>query len=70
MDNSILEQFKQTIPAKSCMITILFVPKNDQQAIELKAKIDAALAGIETHRYSFNLEQRMQPPKANDKPPE
>ena len=58
MDEKLLEQIASKIPDKSCLITIMFVPDNDQQAIELKAKIDAALEGIETRRYSFSLEQR------------
>lgn len=61
MDTNILNQLKADIPNKSCMITIMFVPDNDQQAIEIKAKVDAALKGIETRRYSFNLEQRTPP---------
>lgn len=58
MENGILDKIQTDIPDKVCMITIMFVPENDTHAIEVKAKIDAALEGIETKRYSFNLEQR------------
>jgi len=48
----------QSIPEKCCMITIMFIPESDNEAIAIKAKVDEALKGIETKRYSFNLEQR------------
>lgn len=63
MDANILNQIKADIPDKACLITIMFVPANDQQAIEVKAKIDAALEGMDIKRYSFSLEQRTATPK-------
>ena len=66
MTNGILDKVHAEIPDKACMITIMFVPDSDVQAIEVKAKIDAALQGIETKRYSFNLEQRTPNPKTKD----
>lgn len=46
------------IPDKACMVTIMFIPENDQQALEIKGKIDEALNGVEVKRFSFSLEQR------------
>lgn len=54
---------KQNLPNKACMVTIMFIPDNDHQAIEVKAKLDKALEGVETQRYSFSFEQRNTTPK-------
>lgn len=61
MDNELLKQLKADLPDKTCLITIMFEPTDDQQAIDLKTAIDKALGDIETRRYSFSLEQRNRP---------
>ena len=45
------------MPKKSCIITIMFAIEDDKTALELKAKIDDAVADIKEKRYNFQINE-------------
>ena len=49
---------KTPMPDKSCMITVMFAIKTDQEALAVKQKIDDALKDIKDKRYSFGINER------------
>jgi len=46
---------KEPMPKKSCMVTLMFEIKTDEQAMELKKSIDTHVKGIEKKRYTFQI---------------
>lgn len=46
---------KDAMPAKSCMITLAFGIKTDEDALAVKKVIDEAVKDIEKKRYSFQI---------------
>jgi len=51
MDNPI----NQTMPKKSCVITIMFAVEDDALALAVKDKIDNAVKDINDKRYTFQI---------------
>ena len=45
------------MPKKSCMITLMFAIKNNEEAIHIKEKIDALVENIEEKRYNFQINE-------------
>lgn len=57
MDDKLLKQIQPKLPPKACMIQVMFIPDNDQQALDVKTVINKALDGKEVKRFSFNIEE-------------
>jgi len=51
------ENDKDTMPAKSCMITLAFGIKTDEEALAVKKVVDEAIKDIEKKRYTFQIIQ-------------
>jgi len=49
------EKPTEPMPKKSCMVTLVFEIKNDEQAMELKKSIDTHVKDIEKKRYTFQI---------------
>jgi len=47
----------EPMPKKSCMITLMFACPTDQQAIDVKGKIDEIVKDIAPKRYSFSINE-------------
>ena len=47
----------QTMPKKSCMITVMFAIENDSDAMVIKEQIDKILADINSKRYTFQINE-------------
>jgi len=49
------EEKQVQLPKQLCTIRIAFPVESDEQAIEIKKKIDNVLLGIPQHKFDFNI---------------
>lgn len=46
-----------TQPKKACQITLMFPVVDDEEAIHIKARIDAVVEGLKEKRYNFSISE-------------
>lgn len=51
------ENQKESMPKKSCMVTLMFGIETDAEALALKKVIDEQVKNIEKKRYTFQINE-------------
>ena len=52
------QQQPEPMPKKSCMVTLMFEIKTDDEAMAVKKVIDEAVKNIEKKRFTFQIIER------------